>query len=244
MKPVWKYCAIALLSILSLAAQAAGHSTIVIADLEHGVALVPDGTDYPQVRVYGRDGKPLVFTHASDDVFASARNMIATTVPQQTTTKMFTTHDTPAPVRGPRMQSDRFHAASDDSDTTTYVYFYDGSWISARRQVIYYGPPYGTAYAVSMAGFAAENDYYNGWIYLDVSSTDHPGYNNTANCSIGSTGGSCNTPTYAYDSTDPYFSAHVSCYGNVHEHRLPICGRYGEPPCNENLSTTIDIYFP
>jgi hypothetical protein len=54
-----------------------------------------------------------------------------------------------------------------------------------------------------MAGFAAQNDYYNGWI-----------------------------------------TAHVSCYGNVHQHRLPICGRYGEPPCNENLSTTIDIDFP
>ena len=84
----------------------------------------------------------------------------------------------------------------------------------------------------------------SGQIYLDVSSTDHPGYNNTANCSIGSTGGSCSTPTYAYDSSDPNFTAHVSCYGNVHEHRLPICGHYGEPPCNENLSTTIDIYFP
>lgn len=244
MKPVWKYCAIALLSILSLAATAGSRTTIVIADPDRGIALVPDGMSFPSVRVYGRDGKPLVFTHAPDDAFASARNAIATSVPQQATTKIFTTHDTPALHGRPRMQSDRFHATTDDSDTTTYVYFYDGSWISARRWIIEYGPPVGTAYAVSMAGFAAENDYYNGWIYLDVSSTDHPGYDNTANCSIGSTGGSCNTPTYAYDSTDPYFTAHVSCYGNVHEHRLPICGHYGEPPCNENLSTTIDIYFP
>jgi hypothetical protein len=140
------------------------------------------------------------------------------------------------------MQSEKqFHAATDDSDTTYYINFYDGSWISARRQIIDYG--FTVAYAVSMQGFAAENDYYSGWIYLDQSSVDHSGYDVTANCTIGSTGGSCYTPTHAYDATG-YFSAHVVCYGNVHQHRLPICGRYGEPPCNENLSGTIDIYFP
>jgi hypothetical protein len=36
MKPLRKYCAIAFLSILSLAAQAGGRSMIVIADLDHG----------------------------------------------------------------------------------------------------------------------------------------------------------------------------------------------------------------
>jgi hypothetical protein len=229
----------ALLLVLLFAGLAAqAKNVIILADLDHGLALVPDGSDYPGVAVKGRDGKPLVFAHAPDEAFATARNVIASTVPQQATTKMFITHGSGSRSR---IGSERLRVAPDDTDVTYYTYFYDGSWISARKQIIDYG--FTIAYAVSMAGFAAENDYYNGWIYLEVSSSDHPGYDNYANCSIGSTGGSCSTPTYAYDD-DANFTATVSCYGNVHQHRLPICGQYGEPPCNENLSTTITIYFP
>ena len=93
---------------------------IVIADLQHGVALVPDGTPFPSIRINGRDGNPLTFA----------------TTPQASTEKMIVTHDGSVTARGARMQSDK------------------------------------------------------------------------------------------------------------HQHRLPICGRYGEPPCNENLDGTIDIYFP
>jgi len=233
-----------LLSLLLLvfAAAAQAGQVIVIADLDRGVALVPEGTDFPNMRINGRDGKPLVFVHASDDVFASARNTIATTKPQATMEKTILTYQGPAVPHGPRVQSEKqFRAATDDSDTTYYITFYDGSWISARRIIISYGSV--TNYDVRMEGFAADNDYYDGWIYLDQSSAENPGFDVTAYCSIGSSGGSCYTPTYGYSATG-YFSAHVVCYGNIHQHRLPICGRYGEPPCSENLSGTIDIYFP
>jgi len=143
--------AVSFLFVFTAAAQAG--QVIVIADLQHGVALVPDGTPFPSIRINGRDGNPLTFVHAADDVFASARNTIATTTPQASTEKMIVTHDVSVTARGPRMLSDKqFHAASDDSDTTYYINFYDGSWISARRQIIDYG--FTVAYAVSMQGYA------------------------------------------------------------------------------------------
>jgi hypothetical protein len=132
------------------------------------------------------------------------------------------------------------------SDTTYYVNFYDGSYISAWRRVDYipdFPPAFAWQYSVRTSGYTPENDYYDGWISLDQSSADHSGFNVSAYCSINSYGGDCSTPTYGY-SADVNFTSHVVSSGNIHHHRLPICGRYGEPPCNENLSGSIDIYFP
>jgi hypothetical protein len=227
-----------LLLTITVAAQA--KDVVILADLDRGLAFVPDGTDYPNITVRGRNGQPLVFTHAAESQFTAARAAIAATPRDKISEQTFIAYEGPVP-QGRRLQSERFRAATDDTDVTYYTYFYDGSWISARKAIITFVG--GINYQVNMSGFAADNDYYDGWIYLEMSSTDHPGYNYSKTCSIGSTGGSCYTPAYAY-SADASFTAHVSCYGNIHQHRLPICGRYGEPPCQENLSTTIDIYFP
>ena len=91
--------------------------------------------------------------------------------------------------------------------------------------------------------YATAGDYYSGTVYAAQSSSDHPYYGGSCSTTISSSGGYCYTGTNAYESYD-YFSAHVVTSGNIHHHRLPICGRYGEPPCDENLSGSIDIYFP
>ena len=77
------------------------------------------------------------------------------------------------------------------------------------------------------------------------SSDDKPGFNNSAFCTVNSSGGYCATnPTYYQWTSSETLTAHVVSSGNIHHHRLPICGRYEEPPCEENFSGSIDIYFP
>src|SRR5882724_858297 len=80
MKHLWTYCAIALLSITCLSAQAGPRTMVVIADLDHGVALIPEGMEVPRgMAVLGRDGKPLPFVHAPESAFTDARDLIAAT---------------------------------------------------------------------------------------------------------------------------------------------------------------------
>jgi len=237
MKQLWKCCALVTMLVCLTAQGVERRSTVIIADLEHGVALVPDGVDLPTgIAVRGRDGKPLPFAHAPESEFTEARIRVAGTL----------SPDAPVPYRtfgvakepsttGPN----RFHAAVNDSDNTYYVTFYDGSYISARRIVI------GTSqFGVTTGAYAAAGDYYSGTVYAEQASTDQPSYNASAFASINSSGGSVATNIIYIVTSDPYFSAHVVSSGNIHHHWLPICGRYGEPPCNENLSGSIDIYFP
>jgi len=215
---------------LAVSLQAAEHRSVIILVDPSGLALIPDGTELPRgVTVYGRDHKPLVFAHAPEAAFTAARNTIAASEAR------------PGSLRVSAIP--KFHLAANDSDTTYYVYFLDGSYVAARRLVIDYGPPSGTLYAVETSAYTPAGDYYSGTLSASQSDPDHSGYNASAACTIDSNGGTCATGLYGYE-TSYSFSAHVTCNGYIHHHYLPICGRYGEPPCNENYSGSIDIYFP
>jgi hypothetical protein len=217
---------------------------VVIADLDHGVALIPEGMEVPRgMAVLGRDGKALPFVHAPESAFTDARDLIAATALPADLPR-FVTRDPKARTGGhPRASADRFHAAIDNTDNTYYVTFYDGSYIAARRIVTDVSPN-GMDYAVATSAYSPSGDYYSGWCYAEQSSSDHPGYNASAYTTINSSGGIAFPGIYSYQTSDPYFSAHVTSSGNVHHHWLPICGHYGEPPCNENLSGSVEIYFP
>ncbi len=224
--------------------QAAEHrSVVIVVDPGGGLALIPDGTPIPHgVTVYGRDHKPLVFAHASEETFTAARETIAATAPAEGAVgPLFIKRDGRAAVRPARLP--KFHFGADDSDTTYYVNFLDGSYVAARRIVIDYGPPSGTLYAVETSAYTPAGDYYSGTLEADQSDPDHSGFNASASCTINSSGGTCAPGLYGYETTS-YFSAHVTCNGYINHHYLPICGRYGEPPCNEHYSGTIEVYFP
>jgi len=229
-----------LLAAVSLHAET--RTVIVVADLDHGVALVPDGVEFPKgIAIRGRDQQPLVFAHAPDAAFDRARQAIAENAPWGGRAPSFVAYQKDrAPVSSSKGL--RIVTNVDNSDTWTYVYFWDGSWVGSHRIVHDYGGA-GIYYGVQTATYTPENDWYSGTLYSQQSSTDKPGFNTSATCSVNYLGGSCYTGTYAYQWTDP-FSAHVTSFGNIHHHRLPICGRYGEPPCEENFSASIEVYFP
>jgi hypothetical protein len=244
MKRLSLFVLVLVTGLLATTALAAGReAVIIVVDAESGRALIPDGTPLPQgLTVYGADGKALTFANAPEERFAAARKSVASTAPFAHAVP-FVTLDKGRPERVPA-SGNRFVVRPnvDNSDVTYYVTFYDGSYISARR-VVYDVSPYGVQYGVQTAAYTPENDYHDGWLYAEQSSSDHPGYNTTAYCTINYAGGYCSTGLYAYQDSGS-FSAHVTSSGNVHHHRLPICGRYGEPPCSENLSGSIEIYFP
>jgi len=119
------------------------------------------------------------------------------------------------------------------------MYFIDGSWVGSRRWVRDNHP--GLDYGVQTATYTPENDYYNGSFYSEQSSADHSGFNVSATCTINYAGGNCYTPLYAVGGIQ---SAHVTSHGHIHHHRLPICGRYYEPPCEDHYDASIEVYFP
>ena len=233
------------LSLLLAASALAGpRAVIIVVDRDTGQTLVPEGTPLPEGLIIHNDaGEALTFAHAPEERFTAARETVAKSAPPANAASVIVRERQQIGRAVPKTDSTiDIRPNVEESDVTYYINFYDGSYISVRRAV--YAVLYNEYhYLVHTAGYTPENDYYDGWIYLEQSSTDHPGYNQTAYCSIGSTGGSCQTGGVAYQA-GPTFSAHVTAGGNIHHRRLPICGRYGEPPCQENLSGSIEIYFP
>jgi len=229
---------------LATAALAANRQlVIIVVDRDSGTALVPDGTPLPVgITIHAADGSLLPFANAPEERFTSARRTVALTHGMMPSIP-FVLRDRSVPGTLAKTADGRFVARSnvEDSDVTYYVNFYDGSYISARRVVDDISPN-GVLYLVQTAGYTPENDYYDGWISVDQSS-EATGFNTSAYCTIGSTGGYCSTGLYGYQAFG-WFCAHVTASGNIHHRRLPICGRYGEPPCSENLSGSIEIDFP
>jgi hypothetical protein len=265
--------AVLVIGMIAASAQAADHRcVIIIADPAHGVALIPDGTPIPTgIKVYAPEGrgeakvadatggetaaapgtKALVFAHAPESAFATARNAIAAAEARAMEAQLFVTHDrtalTPVPHAAGRMlQTDgkKLVIAPNDSDVTYYVYFYDGSYLSSRRYVRDDGPPYGITYGVATAVYTPAGDYTTGTLLASQYSAALPGYNVSSNSYINGAGGYCSTPIYAYETTDPSFTAHVTSSGSIGHHYPPICGRYGQPPCSEHFDGTIEVYFP
>jgi hypothetical protein len=229
-----KHSALFLL-LLNLTVAAQARDVVILADLEHGLALLPEGTAIPKgVTVYARvvrhepkvpraEGvapvavaerqEPLVFAFAPESRFTAARKTIA---------------DAPA-----------FRAQSDDSDVTYYVNFVDGSYVAARRIVI--GT---TQFGAASSVYTPAGDYYSGTLSVYQTSNDQTSYNDNANMYINSSGGLVSTNIHYIVTGDPYFSAHITTTGHIGHHYLPICGHYGEPPCNESYDGTIYITFP
>jgi hypothetical protein len=235
------------LLLFAASLQAAEHrSVVIVVDPSSGLALIPDGTEIPHgINVLDRDGGPLVFTHAPESAFTKARALIAATAPRDGGFGPAFVNRQRLDDAQPVAKTPRFRAAPDDSDVTYYVTFYDGSYISSRRIETDYGQA-GIYYGVQTAAYTPSADntgWYSGTLYAAQSSSDKPGFDTDASSTVNSAGGYVSTGVYAYQWTDP-FSAHVVSSGNIHHHWLPICGRYDEPPCDENLSGSIDIYFP
>ena len=241
-----KTSVIAVLVALLLATSAFAldrRSVIIVIDAESGKALIPEGTPEPEgIVVHNAAGKVLEFATAPQERFADARKAIAATAAVAPLVPFVHRNKEAEVLQLPKISS-RFGIRPNlaESYNTYYIYFDDGSYIWAVRWV-HDVSPYGWQFFVQSGGYTPENDYYNGWIYDEQSSADHSGFNTTAYCSINSAGGSCNTGLYGYQDNEN-FTAHVTSYSNVHHHRLPICGHYGEPPCNDNLSGTFEIYF-
>lgn len=224
-------------------------NVIIVIDRDTGQALLPEGTPFPEdLVIRGPGGKVLPFASAPEERFAAARKTIEETALLVTANSLrpfvYRAKDQAAPPLALPKFNSRFGIRTNltESQTWYYMYFYDGSYLSALKW-IHDVSPYGWQFAVRTEGYTPENDWYSGWIYCEQSSADHPGYDVTAYCTVNSSGGYCNTPTYAYQDGEN-FTATVTAGGNIHHHRLPICGHYGEPPCNENLSDSVTIYFP
>src|SRR5881398_2784869 len=92
-KQLLKYCALAVLVLGSLAAQAVERrSVVIIADVEHGLALIPGGVSIPaDVTVYA-GSKQLVFAPAPESRFAEARQTIER-IEAETAQKPFVVRD-------------------------------------------------------------------------------------------------------------------------------------------------------
>lgn len=229
---------------VAVSLQAGEHrSVVIVVDPDSGLALVPDGTPIPHgITVYSADHKPLVFAHAPEAKFTAARETIAATATTDGDIgPLFVKRDGSTFPRQAKLP--KFHIGANDSDVTYYVNFADGSYVAARRRVTDYGSPTGTAYDVQTTAYTPAGDYYSGTLEADQSDPVNQTYNANASCTINSAGGTCTPGMYGYLRSD-YFSAHVTCTGYINHHYLPICGHYGEPPCNEHFSGTIDIYFP
>jgi len=240
MKHLSKLLLLVLIALVPVAAQA-GQSVVIIADLENGLALIPEGSAIPHgLTIYARvinhepktaagvDGvapagesihqQRLEWAFAPESRFAAARKTIAA-----------------APAFA--TAADRvFTIAPDDSDVTYYVYFVDGSYHAARRIIS------GSCYGAQASVYTPAGDYYNGTLEVTLSSTEEPFYDETDNLYINSSGGSVGTYfRYVCPITS---STHIISTGHIGHHYLPICGHYGEPPCNESYNGTLDFYFP
>jgi hypothetical protein len=255
---IWKCSLMFLLTIaFATAALAAGspadRAVVILADLDRGLALIPEGTMIPTgITVYAhRLGKVrrapsdemkitfdrplvraaavertdrLVFAYAPVERFAEAYRVLGI-----------------SPLRiGP---PSRFIPLVDDLDTVYYVYFYDGSYHAARKyiqNVLSNEVQYGVQTAVS----SAAGDYSSAALEATQGSSQYTYWDATATGSIGSSGGGCITGLYAFQTSDQNFTASVDSSGYITRHYPPICGRYGEPPCTESLTSTMTINFP
>ena len=241
-KHLSKYFVLAILSLGSLVAHAAGRqSFVIVADVEHGLALVPDSAVVPAgVTVY-IDNKPLVFAHAPESTFTQARQVIEAAEAPTSQNQPFVVRDRNGAQRHAAGDS-VMRIASDNTDITYYVYFYDGSYHAARK-IVWDVSPYGTQYGVISSVYTPAGDYRSGSLYTDQTSSEYLGFNQSASSSITSAGGTVSTPFIVYQTSNPFY-ANVTSTGRIIHRYGPICGRYGEPPCTETFNSTINVTVP
>jgi hypothetical protein len=244
---------------------------VVIADVEHGLALIPEGTVVPRgVSIYvqpvseslpsGRrlatnaagagEARRLVFSYSDAD-FAAARTAIADMLEKQAHEAMMAPpHLTKLSVPSTEPSRSRIgrRIASNDVDQWTYVYFVDGGYMGARRNIIDEGGGW-TEYGVETAADAPNTGvYYQAMVLATQSSNLSYGgtdpYSVASFATFGSSGGYVNTPEYAVSTNSGSFSATVWSTGQVQEKNYAPCGHFHEPPCNVFYSSTITNTFP
>ncbi len=162
---------------------------IVIADVQHGTALVPEGTVLPRgisfsVQIAGHpaqageinplagdDGKlppngakRLVLAYAPDADFEAARAAIAANEERRAHEAMTAPPHlfrlaAPSAAPVPHSSAPHRQIVSNDTDQWTYLYFEEGSYAAARRVIITYGGGY-TGYAVQTAADSADTGVY------------------------------------------------------------------------------------
>lgn len=209
-------------------------SVIIVIDPESGEALVPEGTPIPRgIAIRTAEGDRRAFATAPEERFTEARGAI---LAKASFKELF-------PAKPFTTGGSRFRISTDDSDETFYIYFMDGSYIWARRYVLYF-PGFGHQFGVQSGAYTPAGDYDWGWLYPTQSSATHSGFNAEEYCAISGSGGSCNTPVHAYMGDPATFSAHVTSTSHVHHERSGICGVFGEPPCSDHYDDSFEIDFP
>jgi len=245
----WK-CALSflVLAVLGTAALAdklpANRHILIIADTEHGLALVPEGTPIPRslalrvrqekapasfARLPMRDDSalhadpvdvpPLVFAHAPESAFTKARAAV----------------DRANKLRVP---GGGFRPLPNDFYFSVSVYFASlDATIEADLDFVSYA--YTGANTYVHAG--GNNDLMFGWVYGTQSSNLSPDAF-SAGCSgsfSASADTSCSTG-YAYASA---VSATVTYYGRVNGRTYDGCGYAGASPCSVGVHATIIITY-
>ena len=217
---------------------------IVIADVEHGKALVPDGTPFPagikitvqrqkrEASILDRPGfrldpatateapVRLTFAYAPDSAFDTARQMIA---------------------RGNAASSARRAHTSDTaysySEIDYYIYFPDIGYVEQRIYAISYGYTGAQLYINVPPG--GELASFTPW---GTQSSDLSGDPFATGCSsfgTNSTGASCSS-----DEKDvSALSATVTDFGDIQGRTFDGCGFYGAAQCNVSYQATITTYY-
>jgi len=227
---------------------------IAVADMETGRALVPEGSVVPAgVRFFvteqggrvengnadaSRVRVPLVFAYAPASRFVEARKAIdaARTAAAPPAIRYVRVPEGP----GGSVTEDRFGAVTHSAEWF-YLYFADGSYITAFRDV---QSSNGTTwYGAGMSVYSAPGTYYTATVDANMSSNLSPDlYAQSNECTVGSSGGFCGTPSVYPGTTQP-FSATVEASGSVFQHWWG-CWQNPNSPCFRYYSGTIEITFP
>ena len=227
-----------------LTPKAPGNPLIVIADVEHGKALIPEGTPFPagikitvqrqtrEASILDRPGfrldpatateapVRLTFAYAPDSAFDAARQMIA---------------------RGNAASSARRAHTSDTaysySEIDYYITFPDIGYVEQRIFAISYGYTGAQLYINVPPG--GELASFTPW---GTQSSDLSGDPFATGCSsfgTNSTGASCLS-----DETDvSALSATVTDWGDIQGRTFDGCGFYGAAQCHVSYQATITTYY-
>ena len=217
---------------------------IVIADVAHGKALVPEGTPFPagikitvqrqtrEASILDRPGfrldpatateapVRLTFAYAADSDFNAARQMIAK-----------------GNAAGSARRAHTSDTAYGSSEVDYYIYFPDIGYVEQRIFAISYGYTGAQLYIYVPVG--GELASFTPW---GTQSSDLSGDPFATGCSsfgTNSTGASCLS-----DETDvSALSATVTDFGDIQGRTFDGCGFYGAAQCHVSYQATITTYY-
>ncbi|HJQ39184.1 MAG TPA: hypothetical protein VKB93_18755 [Thermoanaerobaculia bacterium] len=232
---------------------------IAIADVETGRALVPEGTVVPSgVRFFvteysgtikdwradadSRGRIPLVFAYAPASKFAEARQVIDAT---RAAVQPLTLRYVAAPDgTGRRAAENSRVELVPHSAEWIYLYFSDGSYIVALKDIQSNNGV--TWYGSGMSVYSNPGTYYTGTIDASVTSNLSPDiyaqYCGSNQCTIGSSGGFCGTPSY-YPTSQQAPNPTVYASGSILQ-RWWGCWTNPNSPCLRYYSGTVEVTFP